>query len=673
MKTNPIVLEMLMQRFRSIAEEMGYALQRTGYTAFVNETADLGVALVTPGGEIFGYPKGIGITMFSNLNMSGVIGAFDHYDEGDVLITNDPYTSGGMASHLPDVNLLRPIFQAGELVCFAFAYVHTTDIGGNVAGSLTPSNYEVFQEGIRIPPLKLYRRDELNQDIIKLILNNCRIPADNWGDLRAMVTALKVGERRVQELIERYGRENFLSAMDDCLAYSEARTRSVIGRIPDGIYRFHDYLDDDVVSEIPVRFEVAVTVKGEALHLDFAGCDPQLKAAFNIYSGGKPHPWLIYKLMTVFLTLEPDIPVNAGLLRPVTVSAPEGSVVNCSFPAAMGLRTTAGVRLQDAIMGALAQALPEVVPAAGSGTICPIVFAEPSASGRGIKVNVLEPLSGGTGGSSRADGLHARDVVDIANLRNNPLESVEARASARVHQYGLRPDSGGAGKFRGGCGVVIEFEVLAPDCVIVARGMERMRFQSWGLLGGGVGGAGEVAVRRAGSTEFEYPGKTDALRASIGDVVRLETSGGGGYGDPLERDAQKVLDDVLNGIVTVAGAERDYAVVVKNGRVDAAATAKLRSARKSNAAPPLYTLGAAREDYERLWTPEMWHAFIGCVFSLPQPFRNEARARLWRGMEQRRRLGETTDLAALHEVWRGIEAHLSSAGLATAASEVKAA
>ena len=673
MKTHPIVLEMLMQRFRSVAEEMGYALQRTGYTAFVNETADLGVALVTPRGEIFGYPKGIGITMFSNLDMSDAIAAFDRHDEGDVLITNDPYTSGGMASHLPDVNLLRPIFHAGAPVCFAFAYVHTTDIGGNVAGSLTPSNYEVFQEGIRIPPLKLYRRDELNEDILKLILNNCRIPADNWGDLRAMVTALKVGERRVRELIERYGRENFLSAMDDCLAYSEARTRSVIRRIPDGTYRFHDYLDDDVVSEIPVRFEVAVTVAGEDLHLDFAGCDPQLKAAFNIYSGGKPHPWLIYKLMTVFLTMEPDIPLNAGLLRPVTVSAPEGSVVNCSFPAAMGLRTTAGVRLQDAIMGALAQALPEVVPAAGSGTICPIVFAEPSMSGRGIKVNVLEPLSGGTGGSSRADGLHARDVVDIANLRNNPLESVESRAAARVHQYGLRPDSGGAGKHRGGCGVVIEFEVLAPDCVIVARGMERMRFQSWGLLGGGCGGIGGIALKRAGSNAFEPTGKTDALRASIGDVVRLETSGGGGYGDALQRDAHKVLDDVLNGIVTIEGAERDYGVVVGNGRLDAAATAALRSAHKAKSPPPLYTFGAAREDYERLWTDQMWGAFVACVFSLPQPFRHEARARLWRGMEERRRLGKTADLAALHEIWRGIEAHLSSAGLATARREAQAA
>src|SRR3990172_2748828 len=477
MRTNPVMLEMLMQRFRSVAEEMGHSVQRTGYTAFVNETADLGVALVTPKGEIFGYPLGIGITTFVNLDMSDAFGAFDHYDEGDIVVTNDPYTSGAMSSHLPDVNVYRPVFHDGELLCFTFAYVHSTDVGGNVAGSLTPSNYEVFQEGIRIPPLKLYRRDELNEDILKLILNNCRIPADNWGDLRAMVTALKVGERRVHELIERYGRENFLSAMDDCLAYSETRVRSQIRRIPPGTYRFHDYLDDDVVSEIPVRLEVAVTVMGDSLHLDFAGTDPQLKAAFNLYSANKPHPWLIYRLMSLFFTMDPGIPLNAGMMRPVSVSSPEGSVVNCVFPAAVGLRTTMGVRLQDAVMGALAQALPEFVPAAGSGTIVPLLFAEPSPTGRGGGGHGPEPLSGGTGGGSRADGLHARDVVDLANLRNSPLETVESKSSTRVFVYGLRPDSAGAGKFRGGCGVVFEVEVLAPDCVIIARGMERLRFQ----------------------------------------------------------------------------------------------------------------------------------------------------------------------------------------------------
>lgn len=651
MRTNPIVLEMLMQRFRSVAEEMGYSVQRTGYTAFVNETADLGVALVTPKGEIFGYPKGIGITTFINLDMSDAFRAFDSYEEGDIVITNDPYSSGAMSSHLPDVNVFRPVFHNGKLVCFTFAYVHSTDVGGNVAGSLTPSNYEVFQEGIRIPPIKIYKKDILNEDVLNLIMNNLRVPADNWGDLRAMITALRVGERRVHELIERYGLDDFLSAMDDCIDYSEARARALIRRIPPGTYRFHDYLDDDVTCEVPVRLEVAVTVKDDSIHMDFTGTDPQLKSAFNLHSAGKPHPWLIYKLMSLFLTMEPDIPFNSGMMRPVSVTAPEGSVVNCVFPAAIGLRTTMGVRLQDAVMGALAQALPDLVPAAGSGTIVPVVFAEPSHTGRGVEVNVLEPLSGGTGGCAVADGLHARDVVDIANMRNNPIESIEARASARIRRYGLSADSGGPGRFRGGCGVVFEFEVLAPDCVIIARGMERLRFQPWGLAGGASGVNGRIEVKRADGDHFEHIAKADAIRATFGDIIRLTTAGGGGHGNPLERDIQCVLDDTLNGFVTVKGAENDYGVIIMNGTIDSEATAKLRRARECNLTVPFYTLGAARKEYEKVWNDEVSKAMTDLLFALPQAMRYEVRGRLWRAMEKRRTEGKICDVEALLALW----------------------
>lgn len=649
MESDPIVLEMLMQRFRSIAEEMAYSLQRTGYTAFVNETADLGVALATPEGEIFGYPSGIGITMFSNLDLSGAIGAFDRFEEGDIVITNDPYNSGGMASHLPDVNVLRPVFHESELVCFAFAYVHSTDVGGIAPGSLSPTSAEVFQEGIRIPPIKLYRKDELNEDVLKLILNNCRIPADNWGDLRAMITALKTGEIRAQELIQRYGKEAFVHAMRDALDYSERRARAAIGRIPKGCYRFHDYLDSDVATEVPVRLQVSVAVNGDGIHIDYSGTDPQLKAAFNLYSAGKPHPWLVYRLMSVLLTLDSDIPVNAGLLRPVTVFVPEGSVVNALFPAAIGLRTTMGVRLQDAVMGALAQALPEVIPAAGSGIIVPVVFAEPGAGGLGVKVNVLETLSGGTGGTSGCDGLHARDVVDIANLRNNPLEMLEARASARVLRYGLAPDSAGAGRFRGGCGTVLEFEVLAPDCSIIARGMERQRFQPWGLLGGACGGKGLIEIRRADAEGFETSGKQDVLRVSVGDCVRIVTAGGGGYGDPFEREPLRVFDDVTNGFVSGAGAERDYGVVIRGGQLDLDATATRRASRSSGAKPALYGLGQAREDYERVWTAEIWQAFMERIFALPPAMRYECRLKVWRAMEARRASGQAVDTATLNE------------------------
>ncbi|MGA7455583.1 MAG: hydantoinase B/oxoprolinase family protein [Rhodoplanes sp.] len=656
MRTDPVQLEILMQQFRSITEEMAYALQRTGYTVFVNETADVGVSLVTPEGEIFGYPRSIGIATFGNLDFSDVIRAFPSYEEGDIVIFNDPYTSGGAASHLSDVNVIKPVFHDGRLVCFVFAYVHSTDMGGKVAGSLSPTSYEIFQEGVRIPPIKLFKAGEINQDVLDLILLNCRTPKDNWGDLRAMVTALKVGDERVRETIGRFGITTFIDAMYDAIAYSEQRARLLIERIPDGVYRFHDYLDDDVATNIPIRVAVAVTVEGSNLTVDFSGTDPQVRSAFNLFSTGKPHPWLIYKLMFMMLTLEPDIPMNAGMMRPVTVIAAEGSIVNCQFPAAVGLRTTLGVRVQDAICGALANALPELMPACGAGYMAPMVFAQPNLEEGGLKVIVLEPMTGGTGACSEADGFDARDVVDLANLRNNPLEIVESRASVLIRVYALATDSGGAGKFRGGCGCILELEVLVPDCVMIARGQERHRFRPWGLMGGNCGAKATAFMAAAGTTELKEIGKVDTLRLSAGDIVRIVTSGGGGYGDPFEREPQRVLNDVLDGLVSVAAAERDYGVIIRDGAIDLDATAARRAAGRAakGEAVGLFTFGPERLAYEKVWTEELAGAFNALLFRLPIPMRGELRQKLWAAIEDNARQGLPTDVATLEEAWAAL-------------------
>jgi N-methylhydantoinase B len=264
-------------------------------------------------------------------------------------------------------------------------------------------------------------------------------------------------------------------------------------------------------------------------------------------------------------------------------------------------------------------------------------------------------LTGGTGGTSRCDGLHGRDVTDISNQRNNPLEVIESRASVRVHRYGLRIDSAGPGNHRGGCGIVIEFEVLAPDCMLVARGMERLRFQPWGLAGGGCGANGRIESRRFGCDGFEHVAKADALRVSIGDVVRLQSAGGGGYGDALQRDPRRVLEDVRNGFVSIAGAERDYAVVVANGTLDLPATEQLRRLRLREGPFPLYTLGREREEYERCWTADVARAMSEILYGLPQPMRYETRARLWRAMEKRRRDGLAVGVAELRALWEDLE------------------
>jgi N-methylhydantoinase B len=654
-----ILLEILIQRFRSIAEEMGYALQRTGYTVFVNETADLGVALVTPQGEIFGYPDSIGIATFANLDCSEALRAFADYEPGDVVITNDAYTSGCMASHLPDVNVFKPVFHAGELVCFTFAYVHSTDVGGKVPGSISPTSHEVYQEGIRIPPVKLYKAGELNGDVLELVLANCRAPDDNRGDLRAMVTALDVGERRIAEVIARYGVACFTRAMHEVLDYSESRARRLIAGIPDGTYRFSDYLDDDVASPMPVKICAAVTISGSDMHIDFSGTDPQLRSAFNIYTKGRPHPWLVFKIMFFLLTLERDIPVNAGILRPVSVHAPEGSVVNCRFPAAIGMRTTTGLRVQDAVFGALAQALPDVMPAAGAGAISPMVFAEPNQQEGGLKVTVLEPLVGGTGAHAAGDGVHSRDVVDLANMRNNPIEIVEASAAVRILRYGLVPDSGGPGRFRGGCGSLLEFEVLSPDCSLTPRGMERHRFRPWGLRGGGAGANGCCFLQRNGAAAFtEVEDKIDTLHLGVGDTIRIVFPGGGGWGDAFARDPDRVLQDVLDGVVSPEAAARDYGVVIRDRACDAAATVALRAARRPQREVPLFTFGAARDAYERVWTEPVWQELMAIVYGLPPAFRSQVRLQLWRAVEARAATGRPLGVAGLHEEWAELREHV---------------
>ncbi|MEW5424809.1 hydantoinase B/oxoprolinase family protein [Amorphus sp. 3PC139-8] len=646
MRTDSAQLEIFVQRFRSITEEMGFAVQRTGHTAFVNETADLGVALVTPEGEIFGYPQSIGITMFANLNFASILSEFDAFEPGDIVVCNDPYSSGGLSSHLPDVSVLAPIFSGERLVCFAYSYVHSTDIGGRVAGSLSPSSYEIYQEGIRIPPTRLYKAGELNADVLKLILCNCRVPDDNWGDVKAMITALRVAERRIGESVDKYGVDTFVDAMNDVLNYSELRARSVIETIPDGVYRFSDYLDDDVVSDIPVKFCVALTVAGDAITVDFTGTDSQLRSAFNIYSEGKPHPWLIYKIMFVLLTMDQGIPVNAGLLRPVSVVAPRGSLVNCEPPAAVGLRTTTGVRIQDAICGALAQAVPNVIPAAGAGYIAPIVFAEPNLERGGLKVNVLEPMVGGTGGHEGGDGLNARDVVDIANLRNSPVEVVENVSGVRILNYSLRQDSGGAGKFRGGLGLVFEFEVLEHNCLVTARGQERHRFRPWGLNGGFCGEKAAVFIKRAGDDRFNPIPKIDSLEVDAGDVVRILTPGGGGFGSPLDRDPQSVLRDVRNDMISIEAARNCYGVLIGSETVDVEATADLRARMKSDALHEAFSFGPERQTYDAVWTDDAWLRLMSHVQAVPVALRSSLRGRVWRAA-QRLHEAEKKPLSAL--------------------------
>jgi N-methylhydantoinase B len=621
MRLDPVTLEILGNKVAAATEEMCFTLQRTGRTLYVKETADFACALAGTDGTFFAYPRSIGVSGFVALDCMPTIRAVGNLEPGDVIFTNDPYRSAGLATHLPDLHLIEPYFHDGRIVAYGWAFVHCSDVGGRVPSSISPTNREIFQEGLQVPPVKLVRKGKINEDVQLLFMANTRTPDANMGDIRAMLAALAAGRRRVKTLIAQHGVETFLESQKDLLDYAAAKARNVLRRVPEGSYRFTDFLDDDAISSDPVRLALAVTFKDGDVHLDFTGTDPQVASAMNIPSHGKPHAWLTLRVLALVHTFDPTVPLNTGLLRPVSITAPEGSVVNPIWPAAVGVRHATAIRVNDLLNGAFGLALPDRVPAASSGVVVPLVVAEPDGHG-GRNVQVVEPMIGGTGARQGADGVDGRDS-GISNLANNPVESVEAEIGIEVLRYALRPDSGGAGRWRGGCGLELSFRILNDGAQVLGRGMERMRFQPWGVRGGYPGAPTEILINH-GTADEKISGKIDVLLVERDDVVTMRTAGAGGYGDPSERDLECVLADVLRGLVTTQAAREIYGVAIVEGEVDAAETTRLRArlARRSLA----HDYGPERRAYEEVFSVELLDDLNTELFQLPASQR-EARRR----------------------------------------------
>lgn len=581
MELDSVTLEIVGKKLGALTEEMCLTLQRTSRSLYVKETADFACALAGPDGTFTAYPAGIGVSGFVGLNVRTAVEAAATADDplrpGDVIITNDPYRSGGLATHLTDIQLIQPYFHDGAVIGYGWAFIHCSDIGGRVPSSISPTNTEIYQEGLQIPPVRLVRAGRRNRDVEGFLTANSRTPDANLGDLNAMLAALRAGERRLAGVIAQHGAATVLAAHTDLVDYTARKARAALARLRDGSYRFADYLDDDAVSGVPIRIAVTATLHAGSLHLDFTGTDPQAAGALNIVSHGRAHAWLTTRLLALIVTLDPSIALNGGLLRPVTVTAPEGSLVNPVSPAAVGVRHAAASRVNDVLTGALGQAAPWLVPAASSGMVVPVVVAEDTPSGQNVQV--LEPLVGGTGARDGADGVDGRDS-GISNLSNNPVETVEPEVRVEVLGYRLRADSGGAGRWRGGCGLELSFRVLAEEARLLARGQERLVFRPWGVHGGGPGSPAELLLD-AGTPRERRLGKIDVLPLRRGDVVTLRSSGAGGYGDPLERDPAAVLRDVRRGVVSTEAARADYGVVLteRDGQlqVDAPATARKRN------------------------------------------------------------------------------------------------
>lgn len=630
MKLDPVSLEILGNKLTSIAEEMCLTLQRTGRTLYVKETADFCCALAGLDGKFFAYPRALGVSGFVGLDCSTAIAAVGELAPGDVIFTNDPYRSGGLATHLPDLQVIEPYFHDGRIVAYGWGFLHASDVGGKVPSSISPSNHEIFQEGLQIPPLKIMRKGVLNEDVVLLFRANSRTPDANMGDLKAMLGALAIGRERVAHTVAQHGAPALLDAQLDLVEYAARRARAVLAQVPEGTYRFTDYLDDEAGSGLPVRIALAVTVAGGNIVLDFTGSDPQVAAAINIPSHGLPHAWLTLRILALVATMDKSVPINAGLLAPVSVIAPQGSIVNPLPGAAVGVRHAAAVRVNDALNGVLGQALPQHMPAASGGTIIPVVIAEPARHGYGQNVQVVEPMVGGTGGRRGYDGADGRDS-SISNLSNNPVETVEAETGVEIVHYGLRSGSAGAGQWRGGNGQEIRFRILQDDSFVLARGMERLIFRPWGAHGGGPGAPAAMVLFRAGAAPRAL-GKIDLLPVSAGDEIVIQTPGGGGWGDPCERDPAAVLKDVQRGLLSIEAARRDYGVVLPDQaleplqplRLDVAATAALRANRGV-----VSRFGAERDAWDRVFPEALLDQLSAALFALPPAARARRRRQVF--------------------------------------------
>lgn len=623
MRLDPIKLEIIAKKFSAVLDEMYFAIQRASRSSYVKEAADFSTGVLDPEGNIFAYPPSATFNFLVDSYFVDTLKQFPKVEPGDVILTNDPYLSGGLSTHLPDYQVIRPYFVGDRLIGYGWSFVHCADIGGAVPTSMSPALTDIFQEGMRIPPMKLVKAGVVNDDLTAMIRANTRMPETTMGDLKAMLGALSVGETRFNELAGRFGVDDIVQASQDLQDYAAAKARDVFRKIPDGAYEFWDYMDDDFISRVPVRIRVRMIVDDGRIHIDLTGTDPQVKTAYNVPSMGQRIYWLTFRLTSFLTTFDQSIPKNAGMFRDVKITNQKGSILFAEFPDAVNIRASAPYRLFDALTGALIKARPDLMPAATGGTMMPFAFAEPSADGTSRKVEVIEPLGCGMGAFEGRDGVDARDN-SLNNMRNHPVELVESNSSVMVLDYDIRPDSGGPGKFRGGVGQTMTVEALRDDGVIVGRGMERLRFQPYGVSGGRPG-AVLKAIFNKGRPDERALGKIHELKMAKGDTITLLMPGGGGFGNPFERDAEMVLRDVRNGFVTVEGAARDYGVAIRDGAVDADATAKLRAGAETASTNLPFDFGPDRDAWDAVFDDESVLELNRRLYALPKSRRQAIR------------------------------------------------
>jgi N-methylhydantoinase B len=544
---DPVTLTIVRNALDTIVDDMAYTVMRTARSPIVRDVLDYSCTICDAQGRILTQAKTVALHLGAVPDaMSVVMEAFaDDLEDGDVIIFNDPY-EGGM--HLPDVFMFKPYFFNGALQGFLVVIAHHCDMGGRVPGSNAADSTEIFQEGLRIPPLKLYRRGERDNTLTRIIEKNVRLPDLVIGDLEAQLATCVMGGREIVRLMERYGENELNAYFEELLAYGERLTRGCLAAWPDGTYTFTDYIDSDGFSDTPIAICCTLTVDDDHVHASFEGSSPQVRGAINCtlsYARSATY-------MAVRCALDAEVPNNAGVYRCIDVEAPEGSIVNPTMPAAVAARALTGYRVADTVLGAVAQIVPERAIAAGEGgntVVCIGGYDEQSRE----PFIMVDMINGAWGARPTKDGIEGI-TNPTQNMSNMPVETLEYRYPIRVEEYALRPDSCGAGKWRGGLGLIRQYRFLGNEATLQLRA-DRARHLPYGLFGGGEAAPSRNILNPGRDDETELPSKVTSSIVT-GDVIRHEQPGGGGYGNPEERPSELIERDLADGKITTTFAAK---------------------------------------------------------------------------------------------------------------------
>jgi len=570
-KIDPITLEVMRNAFQSVAEEMGAALIRTALSPNIKDRRDCSTAIYTGAGELVSQAEHIPLHL--GLMVSVVKKTLEKYpierlEPGDAVITNDPYISG---SHLPDIVMITPVFIDGKCIALLANLAHHVDIGGIVPGGMPTISTEIFQEGLRIPPVKFRKRGEIDEEIMNIITNNVRTSYETQGDFQAQLAANNVGERRIREIISKYGPDMVNFYMNGIMDYAERRMVTSIEELSKGTFSFEDYLEGDGLTDNLLKIRATLTIENKRILVDFTGTDTQAKGSVNC-TRAVTLACVYYALKSA---INPELPSSAGTFRPVEVNTPLGTLVNPKFPAPVSnANINTSQRITEVILGALSKTICERVPAASTGSMS--IFTIGGVDPRnGEYYSYVETYGGGQGGLINQDGMDGVHV-HMTNTMNTPTEVIEIAYPLRVERYGLVPDTDGPGRFRGGLGLTREITTVDHTATI-SIGTERRKIHPWGLAGGKPGGGSDSWIVPPGKEKQAIPSKI-TTEVEPGTRIVLRTAGGGGFGDPFERMPQDVAHDIEERLINSSRARAEYGVVInqETGKVDKEATDLLR-------------------------------------------------------------------------------------------------